>query len=403
MLVLPPGFVACVLTGKSAPGDRLFYTWVAELVFDSVVFFATLYRTITLYRRTVIGDAQSLITIIMRDGIMYFTAIFASNLVTVLIFIFAVDDLKVINATFSNLITSLMVSRLMLNLRSEVIRCGPVVRSISSSGRRGGGGLAFESHRMTATTTSTINAAIETLPGKATLEATIIGNLGAPVMTFEHEGYEHEYDLYQEQNDATRRGDQDSREFPEDSVEYGYALADLGTEGGTSLMREPGGPSLDNKSRLTPSRTQTHLLPQLLGLRRIPSAERRESIDGGSADHTRSPPAQLVVQVTEEVVVADESPNTARPRRPLSFLSSPPPSSPAAIPRRTLSLSSPSVPSSTIPSNAFRPSEVQSATVPRPPARPLRSAQALRWIPPTSWRLGSDRDRQTMQPNEGCT
>ena len=83
---------------------------------DSVIFFATIYRTITLYRRTVIGEAQSLITVIMRDGeylplgvqtpqllwllwqrctefcsnllgVMYFTAIFASNLVTVLIFI----------------------------------------------------------------------------------------------------------------------------------------------------------------------------------------------------------------------------------------------------------------------------------------------------------------------------
>ncbi|KAI0325783.1 hypothetical protein GY45DRAFT_1329804 [Cubamyces sp. BRFM 1775] len=93
MLQLPPGFVGCILTGRSSPGDRIIYTWVAELVFDSVVFFATLYRTVTLYRRTLIGEALSLITVIMRDGIMYFAAIFVSNLVTVLIFVFASSSL----------------------------------------------------------------------------------------------------------------------------------------------------------------------------------------------------------------------------------------------------------------------------------------------------------------------
>ena len=35
---------------------------------DSCVFFATLYRTIQLYKRTIIGEALSLIAVIMRDG-----------------------------------------------------------------------------------------------------------------------------------------------------------------------------------------------------------------------------------------------------------------------------------------------------------------------------------------------
>ncbi|KAF4564022.1 hypothetical protein EYR36_003271 [Pleurotus pulmonarius] len=50
-------------------------------------------------------------------GIIYFAVIFVANLVTVLIFLFAPPDIKAINASFSTLITSLMVSRLMLNLR----------------------------------------------------------------------------------------------------------------------------------------------------------------------------------------------------------------------------------------------------------------------------------------------
>ncbi|EMD37587.1 hypothetical protein CERSUDRAFT_154305 [Gelatoporia subvermispora B] len=126
-LQLPPELVGCILTGKSAPGKRIVYTWVAELVFDSIVFFATLYRTLSLYRSTHISEAQSLIGLIMRDGIMYFAVIFMSNLITVLIFLLAPDDLKVINASFSTLITSLMVSRLMLNLRGEVMRRKPSV------------------------------------------------------------------------------------------------------------------------------------------------------------------------------------------------------------------------------------------------------------------------------------
>ncbi|KAF4581740.1 hypothetical protein EYR40_002756 [Pleurotus pulmonarius] len=53
----------------------------------------------------------------LPPGIIYFAVIFVANLVTVLIFLFAPPDIKAINASFSTLITSLMVSRLMLNLR----------------------------------------------------------------------------------------------------------------------------------------------------------------------------------------------------------------------------------------------------------------------------------------------
>ncbi|TBU55118.1 hypothetical protein BD310DRAFT_714735 [Dichomitus squalens] len=178
MLQLPPGFVGCILTGRSAPGDRLIYTWVAELVFDSCVFFATLYRTIQLYRRTVFGEARSLITVVMRDGIMYFAAIFFSNLVTVLIFIFAPNDLKVINASFSTLITSLMVSRLMLNLRGEVLRRGPVMSSHhSATGIVRDNGA--QSYQMSSREFSKPEA------GWTSFTSSIVGNLGAPVITFE--------------------------------------------------------------------------------------------------------------------------------------------------------------------------------------------------------------------------
>ncbi|OBZ78450.1 hypothetical protein A0H81_02143 [Grifola frondosa] len=172
-LMLPPGLVGCILTGKSASGKRFVYTWVAELVFDSSVFFATLYRTIYLYRRTYFHEALSLIAVIMRDGIMYFAAIFVSNLVTVLIFILAPEDLKAINASFSTLITSLMVSRLMLNLRAEVMRRGPVMQQ--------------------------------------SRESSIIGNLGAPVITWE--GDQDDQDLLKSGGEALEMRVQPSQVF----------------------------------------------------------------------------------------------------------------------------------------------------------------------------------------------
>ncbi|KAF8885340.1 hypothetical protein BD779DRAFT_1673744 [Infundibulicybe gibba] len=113
-LDLPSGLVGCILVGRS---DRRFaMTWIAELVFDSVVFLATLFRAIALNRLR-FGNTHSLIELILRDGIAYFAVISVANLVTVLIFMFAHPDIKAINASFSTLITSLMVSRLILNLR----------------------------------------------------------------------------------------------------------------------------------------------------------------------------------------------------------------------------------------------------------------------------------------------
>ncbi|KAI0765097.1 hypothetical protein C8Q74DRAFT_1286150 [Fomes fomentarius] len=238
MLQLPPGFVGCILTGKSSPGDRIIYTWVAELVFgmdiylfssssycartplticiwlrsplrailcativtDSAVFFATLYRTIQLYRRTIIGEALSLIAVIMRDGIMYFAAIFVSNLVTVLIFVFATNDLKVINASFSTLITSLMVSRLMLNLRGEVMKRGPVLSNHAITGHN-----EDESIQLSSTSFSKRDQRstqmIGTVSGWSAFESSIVGNLGAPIMTFERDNRDY-YDFNEGDEDV---------------------------------------------------------------------------------------------------------------------------------------------------------------------------------------------------------
>lgn len=114
-LHLPEGLHGCILVGKHP--TRLAFTWIAELVFDTIIFSMTLYRTVAYYRGQH-DRPQSLLKLIMRDGVTYFAVIFIVNAITVSVFIWAPSNIKAINASFSTLITSLMVSRLILNLKT---------------------------------------------------------------------------------------------------------------------------------------------------------------------------------------------------------------------------------------------------------------------------------------------
>lgn len=110
---LPPGFVGCIFTGET-----LFAAlWFGPLITDVCIFVFTLWRTRTYFRSRGAGSVPT-IELFVRDGIMYFMVIFMVNLLNILIYIFAVDDLKAIGASFSQLMTSVMISRLVLNLRS---------------------------------------------------------------------------------------------------------------------------------------------------------------------------------------------------------------------------------------------------------------------------------------------
>ncbi|KAF9445267.1 hypothetical protein P691DRAFT_735258 [Macrolepiota fuliginosa MF-IS2] len=153
---LPTGLAGCILTGTSPLFPSL---WIAPLFTDSAVFFLTLYRTkrylsnnrnlsspyasfpfrlkipilpsTRSYRATGLSlnapvetirlmseVASRTITILVRDGALYFLLIFLANLMNALIYFLAAPDLKAIGASFSQLITCTMISRLVLNLRS---------------------------------------------------------------------------------------------------------------------------------------------------------------------------------------------------------------------------------------------------------------------------------------------
>jgi len=109
---LPPGFVGCIFTGNSVLFPSL---WVAPLVTDSCIFLLTVWRTWDYVKES---RTTPTIRIFFRDGLMYFLVIFMANLMNTLIYFMAVQDLKAIGASFSQLITATMISRLVLNLRT---------------------------------------------------------------------------------------------------------------------------------------------------------------------------------------------------------------------------------------------------------------------------------------------
>ncbi|THU83153.1 hypothetical protein K435DRAFT_766027 [Dendrothele bispora CBS 962.96] len=105
----PPPLHGCVLTGTRALFPAL---WVAPLVLDSIIFTLTVWRT-----RRYLSQHVSTAYVLMRDGTIYFFLIFMANASNVIIYYSAADDLKAFGASFSQLITSVMISRLILNLR----------------------------------------------------------------------------------------------------------------------------------------------------------------------------------------------------------------------------------------------------------------------------------------------
>ncbi|KAG7090646.1 hypothetical protein E1B28_009747 [Marasmius oreades] len=111
---LPPGLIGCIFTG---PPDKPIFpgVWYAPAATDFIIFSLTLYRTMKFIRDS--SSTTPLITQFARDGILYFAVIFTANMVNVIIYQTAVADLKAIGASFSQMITSVMISRLVLNLR----------------------------------------------------------------------------------------------------------------------------------------------------------------------------------------------------------------------------------------------------------------------------------------------
>ncbi|KAI0065299.1 hypothetical protein BV25DRAFT_1913898 [Artomyces pyxidatus] len=95
-------------------GQRLALAWSGVLVFDTSVFVLTLSKAF----RLGLGSGGKLLKVLVRDGALYFTVLFLANLGNILMLLHAPPVLKDSSTTLTNVLSSTLVSRVMLNLRS---------------------------------------------------------------------------------------------------------------------------------------------------------------------------------------------------------------------------------------------------------------------------------------------
>ncbi|KAG6866106.1 hypothetical protein C0991_008413 [Blastosporella zonata] len=103
--------VPCIAIG---PTNWLVAFWALPLVFDTLSFGLTLYKSIQHWRNEVKSTTLSLL---FRDGLVYFAAIFSMNLINVVLFVTQDETLQAINLPSTLMLNIIMSCRLILNLR----------------------------------------------------------------------------------------------------------------------------------------------------------------------------------------------------------------------------------------------------------------------------------------------
>ncbi|KAF9534349.1 hypothetical protein CPB83DRAFT_844092 [Crepidotus variabilis] len=103
----------CFLPISKETATRFANAWTAMLSFDVLVFILTLYKAVTTKR---VGPF-SVLDLLIRDGSLYFGIIVVACISVIVSFHISPEYLKGLTATLTNILSSVMVSRLMLNLR----------------------------------------------------------------------------------------------------------------------------------------------------------------------------------------------------------------------------------------------------------------------------------------------
>lgn len=96
---------------------RLGLGWGGILVLDSLVFALTVYKTWSLRKRS----GVSLIHLLLRDGSIYFSVMIAATVGNILTFMHAKPFTRGVVTILMNSISSVMITRLMINLRDPVL------------------------------------------------------------------------------------------------------------------------------------------------------------------------------------------------------------------------------------------------------------------------------------------
>ncbi|KAL1941716.1 hypothetical protein VTO73DRAFT_6716 [Trametes versicolor] len=110
----------CHLLADRMTAIRLAVSWEALFVFDLMVFSLTLGKTLSeRYRTRVTSGRHDIISLILRDGSMYFAVMASVNFANTLTFYFLEPLLRGCLSTFASSVSVTMMSRLMLNLQGS--------------------------------------------------------------------------------------------------------------------------------------------------------------------------------------------------------------------------------------------------------------------------------------------
>ncbi|KAL1938963.1 hypothetical protein VTO73DRAFT_11116 [Trametes versicolor] len=112
----------CILVLSQEEGDDLAIAWSAIMVFDVAVFILTVLQALQV-RETWCGGYFG---VILRDGTAYFAILFLCYLSNILSYTLAQPMYKSISTTITNVVSTTLITRLMLNIRDPELRgAGP--------------------------------------------------------------------------------------------------------------------------------------------------------------------------------------------------------------------------------------------------------------------------------------
>ncbi|KAJ7096601.1 hypothetical protein B0H15DRAFT_825705 [Mycena belliarum] len=120
--------LGCPSASPHALSQRQAGGWSGMLVFDVMIFALTVYKSLKYGTR-----GGELFDLLFRDGAMYFGILIASNVINILTYTRGGPVLSGAATSFTNILSSVMLSRLMLNLRDPSLRHRQALRTRTTS------------------------------------------------------------------------------------------------------------------------------------------------------------------------------------------------------------------------------------------------------------------------------
>jgi len=121
------GIKACTMVFDPSIGPIASASAWLPLLYDTLILALTINRTLTAIRQRTAGK---IMRVLLRDGILYYSVIFAVNVVLTLMIASAPQDIQNITAQLEYLLTVAMMSRITIHLKkqrqaTEVVELGP--------------------------------------------------------------------------------------------------------------------------------------------------------------------------------------------------------------------------------------------------------------------------------------